>query len=104
MQEGDTLESVVDRIEQSRHHRYTVAQVEVCPETKREHTQGYSEFANPVRISSLRNCLPSIHCEKRRGSRAQARDYCRKEASRSHAEGSGPTERGAWTGGICDGA
>lgn len=44
------------------------------------HYQGYAEFKNDQRITSLKKLKYAftIHWEKRHGSRAQARDYCMK--------------------------
>eukprot|EP00983_Pelagomonas_calceolata_P068625 1150006-Pelagomonas_calceolata.AAC.1 len=57
-----------------------------------EHLQGYAELSQPVRLSTVRWWLPSAHWEPRAGSRDSARDYCRKEDSRS----AGPWEHGAF--------
>lgn len=45
------------------------------------HLQGYIEFVRPVRITFIKKLLkcPGLHLECRRGTREQARDYCRKE-------------------------
>ncbi len=52
------------------------------------HLQGYVEFNVPVRLNAAKIYLqlPTAHFESRRGSRDQARDYCRKEISRLHGE------------------
>ncbi len=75
------------------HCRYAVWQRESCPDTHREHFQGYIEFHQPVRMSVVKSVLGGAHIESRRGSREQARDYCRKEESRVE----GPWEFGTWT-------
>lgn len=77
--------------------RYVILQREACPETKREHFQGYAEFPKPVRMSGVKALTGNnkIHLEKRRGTREEARDYCRKEESRVD----GPWEFGSWEAG-----
>lgn len=60
------------------------------------HYQGYVEFYGPTRLRSCRELMPTAHWEPRRGTRDEARDYCRKEDSRIE----GPFEFGVWrTGG-----
>jgi len=54
------------------------------------HIQGYSEFSTSLRLGAVKAWLPSAHWEPRRGSRDQARDYTRKEDSRT----AGPWEFG----------
>lgn len=61
--------------------RYTVGQPETAPTTGRIHIQGYSEFSKPIRINALKAISKSVHLEKRKGTREQARDYCLKEES-----------------------
>lgn len=63
--------------------RYIIYQKEVCPKTQRVHWQGYVEFFNPKRIGQVQTCLgdEKMHCVVRKGTRAQARDYCRKKAT-----------------------
>lgn len=62
-----------------------IYQEEVCPETGREHLQGYVEFNTSVRFGALKKLphMAKVHWEKRRGSRQQAHDYCCKEDTRS---------------------
>lgn len=43
------------------------------------HLQGYIEFSNAVRFSTIKKKLPRIHLEKRKGTAAQASDYCKKD-------------------------
>ncbi len=69
---------------------YAVWQLECCPDTQRLHLQGYVEFRQKVRLSQLQTYMPGAHWEERRGTQAQARDYCRKEDTRI----SGPYEIG----------
>lgn len=72
--------------------RYAIWQKEACPTTGREHWQGYIEFNNGYRMAYLKNILQDqqAHCQIRRGTREQARDYCRKDLSRIE----GPFEYG----------
>lgn len=64
--------------------RYCVYQHEICPETGREHLQGYIEFTKSIRLSAVKALFgdQTMHLEKRQGSRDQARDYCIKDATR----------------------
>lgn len=73
--------------------RYTVWQKEVAG-SGAIHLQGYSEFSAPIRLTALKRLLPSAHWEARRGSREQARDYCKKDATR--VLGEEPHEHGVW--------
>lgn len=64
--------------------RYCIYQRERCPESGREHFQGYIELKTKSRFSALKTLFndQGLHCELRRGTREEARDYCRKEESR----------------------
>ncbi len=77
--------------------RFVVWQFETCPESQRSHLQGYIETKKPCRHAAIKRELDdeTVHLEKRRGTRAQARAYCRKPETREQ----GPYERGEWTGG-----
>lgn len=48
-----------------------------------EHLQGYVELTRPCRMAQVKRILGTsrVHLEERRGSREQARDYCRKDDS-----------------------
>ncbi len=61
--------------------RYCIYQREICPESKREHYQGYIEFFDNLRIGQVKAVLGECHVEPRQGSRTQAREYARKEES-----------------------
>ncbi len=61
--------------------RYCIYQREVCPETKKEHFQGYIEFFDGKRLLQVKSVLGECHLEPRFGSRTEAREYCRKKAS-----------------------
>lgn len=76
--------------------RYAIWQLERA-ETGTLHLQGYVEFHKPHRMTAVKlwlNC-DHAHLEPRRGSRDQARDYCRK--ADSHVLG--PWELGTWSAG-----
>lgn len=69
--------------------RSLIAQHEICPDTQREHIQGFVIFNTPQRVSALQRLLnDKCHVEARKGSKQQAADYCRKEESRK--EGTEP--------------
>jgi len=61
---------------------YHVYQVEECPDTAKYHLQGYIAFKSNQRFKKLSRSMPGAHWELRKGSHAQARDYCIKEESR----------------------
>jgi len=60
--------------------RYAIFQCEQCPSTGRRHWQGYVEFRGTKRLAAVKAFFAdeSVHCEPRRGSRDEAREYCRK--------------------------
>lgn len=74
--------------------KYLIYQKERCPESGREHFQGYIELKSPQRISFVKNLFNDngVHCEQRRGTREQAKDYCSKLESRVD----GPWEHGVF--------
>lgn len=74
--------------------RYAIYQKE-AGENGTPHYQGYIELHKPQRLSFMKKVVPGAHFETRRGSRDQARDYCRKEESRLDA----PVEFGTWEAG-----
>lgn len=61
--------------------RYLVFQQETCPSTGRKHWQGYVEFFKPTSIKRCQITLNigNSHCEKRMGTRPEARLYCMKD-------------------------
>lgn len=61
--------------------RYCVYQREVCPESKKEHYQGYIEFFDSKRMGQVKKILGECHLEPRHGSRTEARLYCLKKES-----------------------
>lgn len=61
--------------------KYLVYQQEVCPETKRDHIQGYCELTKQLTLEDVKvlfNDL-ALHVEQRKGTAAQAADYCKKD-------------------------
>ncbi len=76
--------------------RYSIYQLEQG-DAGTPHWQGYLEFSTPKRLSAVRQVpgLERAHFEPRRGTREQARDYCRKQESRL----SEPVEFGDFGGG-----
>ena len=74
--------------------RYAIFQLETG-ENGTPHYQGYVEYTSTQRYAYFHNNIQRCHLEKRRGSREQARDYCRKEESRVE----GPWEVGQWRAG-----
>jgi len=72
--------------------RYCCYQREICPQTGREHIQGYVMFAKRVGLSFLKKLDGTAHFEPRRGTHDQAKDYCSKEDTRK--PGCEPVEAG----------
>lgn len=68
---------------------YAVYQLEICPTTGRLHLQGYLELDRAQRITQVKRnnaFLSTAHLEPRRGTQAQAIEYCEKEESRASEE------------------
>jgi hypothetical protein len=74
--------------------RYAIWQLEKG-ESGTPHYQGYIELVKTCRVSSMAKLIPRAHFEVRRGTREEAREYCRKDEGRL----AGPWEYGTWTGG-----
>jgi len=95
--------------------RFATWQREEGGDTGYVHWQAYAEFAQPVKGVTCRlvwghrgdrgqlRRLESgdVHWERRRGTRLEARDYCRKEDTRSGSDGSGPFEWGSYCRSDC---
>lgn len=81
-------------LQSSERVRYAIFQLEEG-ENGTPHYQGYVEYKSPQRFSFFHNNFARCHCEKRQGTRTQARDYCRK--ADTHKEG--PWEAGDWNAG-----
>lgn len=58
---------------------YCIIGIEICPDTKNIHYQGYMEFNKSIRFSKIKKIFPTMHIEKRRGTAQQASDYCKKD-------------------------
>lgn len=58
--------------------RYAIAADEVGKEGT-AHIQGYIELNKTMRLAGMKKLLPRAHLEKRKGTREQARDYCKKD-------------------------
>ena len=66
------------------HFKYCVFQREIGVEKGVEHIQGYIEFTISKRFSTIKGYFPRAHIESRKGSKAQARQYCMKTETRFH--------------------
>uniref|UniRef100_A0A1D8MK36 ATP-dependent helicase Rep n=1 Tax=uncultured virus TaxID=340016 RepID=A0A1D8MK36_9VIRU len=73
---------------------YAIWQKEQCPKTGKMHYQGYIELSKSLRYSGIKKILEDekAHIEGRRGTREEARNYCRKNDTRIE----GPWEIGVW--------
>lgn len=60
--------------------KYYIYQREICPETKKEHWQGYIEFLKPQYLNRIKEIIgdETAHIEKRKGTQKQAIEYCKK--------------------------
>ena len=74
---------------------YLCFQREICPESKREHIQGYAEFTKQLTFTKIKELFNrhDVHLEARKGTGDQAVAYCTKEESRLHD--TVPCQRGA---------
>lgn len=77
------------------HMRYLIYQLEVG-DNGTQHWQGYVELTRKCRLGRVKLLLGNntIHVEPRRGTRIEARDYCKKDDTRVD----GPYEHGEWVG------
>lgn len=75
---------------------YSICQLERAPSTERLHVQGYLELKRSADFRACQRLIgdDTAHLEPLRGTRSQAREYCRKEETRE-PEG-GPWEFGQW--------
>lgn len=62
---------------------YGVWQLEICPDTRRIHVQGYVELSVQSTLGCIKKKLhdDTVHIERRRGTQKQAIDYCKKAES-----------------------
>lgn len=60
---------------------YLVYGKEVCPDTQKDHWQGYAEFKSAKTIKAAQKALQigDSHMDKRRGTPSQAAEYCMKD-------------------------
>lgn len=74
--------------------RYVCGQLERGEENGYRHYQVYVELTSPQRMSWIKKWIgtDSIHCEQRKGTRMQAREYCMKAETRIGI----PFELGEW--------
>lgn len=65
------------------HIRYAIFGEETCPTTGNVHWQSYIELEKQCRLKGLKEIFGdnTLHAEVRRGTREEARDYCKKENS-----------------------
>jgi hypothetical protein len=64
---------------------YMVYQEEKCPNTGKNHLQGFTIFRQPVRRTTVQKLLgydKQLHCEDAKGSNDQCYQYCTKEDTR----------------------
>lgn len=83
-----SFEDTIPQFDSSK-HKYVCFQREVCPESKREHWQGYTEMLNPCKYRAVSKSLQlpdTTHVEPRKGSRDSAIEYCKKTESRKEGE------------------
>ncbi len=61
--------------------KYLIIGIETCPKTERLHYQGYIELGKQLRLKGIKSLLLSdtVHIEKRRGTAAEAAEYCKKD-------------------------
>ncbi len=61
--------------------KYVIGGLEICPESGRNHVQGYVEFADGKTLSAVKQIFgdDTLHLEPRRGTPREAADYCRKD-------------------------
>lgn len=81
---------------------YLCCQVELCPDTGREHVQGFA-LTKPMRLVALKKAFNdgTMHVEPRRApTRELARDYCKKIESRVDADAE-PLELGEFITQVC---
>lgn len=77
--------------------RYAIYQEEEGEQGTR-HFQGYLELKKPMRLTAVKKLVPALaraHFETRKGTREQAREYCRK----ADTQKAGPFEFGVWIAG-----
>lgn len=103
----DDLEVIAQRLrdlpmKSGSNARYCVWQWEVTPTTGKKHIQAYVEFSENVGAARFKELIgsQSVHVENRRGTRDDARKYCRKDETR--VPGTVSEESGVWSTGSGD--
>ena len=66
--------------------KYAIAQIERSPQTGTLHIQAYTEWSKSKRRSEVYKIFPAS-LEPRKGSRDDARDYCRKKSWKGKDKG-----------------
>ena len=61
--------------------QYLVMGLEICPDTGKEHIQGYVEFTGQKKMKEIKQIFadPGLHIEPRYGSQEEAINYCKKD-------------------------
>lgn len=79
-------DATLKELEELTNFRFTIFQKELAPTTGTPHYQGYVEFTNNTRITTIQNrTTDNFHCTPARGSRSQNVTYCSKPDT--HVEG-----------------
>jgi hypothetical protein len=82
----DAMESFWETLSSLPGLKYAVGQIERSPETGNLHIQAYTEWGSSKRLSEVVKIFPA-HLEFRKGSRDDARDYCRKKKWKGNDKG-----------------
>lgn len=75
----ETDEEFFEYLKNFEHIKYFVFQREIGEQNQTIHIQAYIEFTLGKRFETVKKLLPTAHIERRRGSKSQARDYCKKD-------------------------
>lgn len=59
--------------------KYKIEGIEICPQSKKEHIQGYLEWKQQITFKAIKKIWPSLHIEERKGTQDQAITYCKKD-------------------------
>jgi len=84
-----TSESVQDGLDRLG-SQYSIFQEERCPDSGKNHFQGYARFAKRVAFNAIKAKFPTMHLERCKGNELSNIAYCSKSASRL----AGPWEKG----------